>query len=98
MKKIHNAFTNYIFRALASTLTRHFIKLASYHQPDDLFRKMHHFVQPGVLLRQPGESLRQPRASLRQPGVLLLQPGATGKQKVNALNTVRYSIALSLSI
>ena len=67
MKKEHTATTNYIFRVLALTLTRHFINLASNHQSDDLFRKMHHFVQPAVSLRQPGVSLRQPGISLRQP-------------------------------
>lgn len=75
MKKEHAATTNYLFRAIASTLTRLFINLASNHQSDDLYSKMHHFVQPGHSLRQPG-------ASLRQPGVPLRQPGATVNHNV----------------
>ena len=55
---------------------------AAIHQSDDLYRKMHHFVQPGQSLRQPGASLHQPGASLRQPGVPLRQPGATVNHNV----------------
>ena len=82
MKKEHIATTNYLFRAITSTLTRHFINLASNHQSDDLYTKMQHFVQPGQSLGQPGVPLRQPGASLRQPGVPLRQPGATVNHNV----------------
>ena len=97
MKKEHTVQLLIIFWPLTSTLTRHFINLASNHKSDDLYR---YFVQPGPSLRQPGAkhhqtddlyrknhfvqpaaSLRQPGAPLRQPGVLLHQPGDTVNHK-----------------